>query len=78
MSELRDHAIEVPLHRRYGPTHRFFEQGMAAHRNAVAQNLPMYRDPVTGRAVFTAAFLAARGYCCLSGCRHCPYAPSGC
>ncbi|MBA4067805.1 MAG: hypothetical protein C0501_29725 [Isosphaera sp.] len=26
-----------------------------------------------GRWVFTAAFLRARGYCCGSGCRHCPY-----
>jgi hypothetical protein len=23
--------------------------------------------------VFTAAFLRKRGYCCESGCRHCPY-----
>ena len=26
-----------------------------------------------GRWVFTAAFLRRRGYCCGSGCRHCPY-----
>ena len=24
--------------------------------------------------VFTAKFLSRRGYCCESGCRHCPYA----
>ncbi len=23
--------------------------------------------------VFTAAYLRKRGYCCESGCRHCPY-----
>jgi hypothetical protein len=23
--------------------------------------------------VFTAAYLQRRGYCCESGCRHCPY-----
>ena len=23
--------------------------------------------------VFTAAYLKKRGYCCESGCRHCPY-----
>jgi hypothetical protein len=23
--------------------------------------------------VFTAAFLRKRGYCCYTGCRHCPY-----
>jgi len=26
-----------------------------------------------GKMVFTAAFLLKRGYCCESGCRHCPY-----
>ena len=26
-----------------------------------------------GRWVFTEYFLRQRGYCCRSGCRHCPY-----
>ncbi|MEY3367337.1 MAG: hypothetical protein RI973_492 [Bacteroidota bacterium] len=26
-----------------------------------------------GCFVFTAKFLKERGYCCKSGCRHCPY-----
>lgn len=26
-----------------------------------------------GLMVFTAEFLKKRGYCCQSGCRHCPY-----
>ena len=26
-----------------------------------------------GLTVFTAHFLRNRGYCCQSGCRHCPY-----
>ncbi len=26
-----------------------------------------------GLLVFTSAFLRKRGYCCDSGCRHCPY-----
>jgi hypothetical protein len=26
-----------------------------------------------GLLVFTAVFLLRRGYCCESGCRHCPY-----
>lgn len=26
-----------------------------------------------GLFVFTAAYLRERGYCCTSGCRHCPY-----
>ena len=31
-----------------------------------------YVDP-DGLYVFTAAYLLARGTCCRSGCRHCPY-----
>jgi hypothetical protein len=27
-----------------------------------------------GLFVFTASYLLRRGYCCKSGCRHCPYA----
>lgn len=29
-----------------------------------------------GRIVFTAAFHRKRGYCCGSGCRHCPFGNS--
>ncbi|MEP6297119.1 MAG: DUF5522 domain-containing protein [Ilumatobacter sp.] len=43
------------------------------HRAAVDANLPTYADPLSGFSVFTAAFLARRGYCCESGCRHCPF-----
>lgn len=46
---------------------------MAAHAAAVAAGADTYTDPVSGFAVFTAAYLAARGTCCESGCRHCPY-----
>ncbi len=28
-----------------------------------------------GLYVFTADYLRKRGYCCASGCRHCPYWP---
>lgn len=28
-----------------------------------------------GLFVFTDVFLRKRGYCCESGCRHCPYQP---
>jgi Family of unknown function (DUF5522) len=32
-----------------------------------------YRDPQSGLFALTAGYLAARGYCCERGCRHCPY-----
>jgi hypothetical protein len=44
-----------------------------AHDGAVAAGEPGYLDPASGAFVFTAAALAARGECCGSGCRHCPY-----
>lgn len=46
---------------------------MAAHDAAVALDLPTYRDPATGFQVWTSHTLLARGTCCGSGCRHCPY-----
>ncbi len=46
---------------------------MGNHSTAVASGEPVYRDPVSGLSVFTAAMLAERGYCCSSSCRHCPY-----
>jgi hypothetical protein len=45
----------------------------AAHDRAVHDGDDGYIDPETGLFVFTAAYLAARGTCCDSGCRHCPY-----
>jgi hypothetical protein len=45
----------------------------ATHDAAVAAGEPGYLDPETGFFVFTAAALAAKGECCESGCRHCPY-----
>jgi iron complex transport system substrate-binding protein len=43
------------------------------HAHACADDAASYVDPVTGYEVFTAEFLRRRGYCCGSGCRHCPY-----
>jgi hypothetical protein len=46
---------------------------LAAHDEAVAAGRDWYPDPATGFMVLTSEFLAARGTCCGSGCRHCPY-----
>jgi hypothetical protein len=46
---------------------------LAAHEAAMAASEPGYADPVTSLFVFTASYLAERGYCCENGCRHCPY-----
>ncbi|HEX8912619.1 MAG TPA: DUF5522 domain-containing protein [Humisphaera sp.] len=46
---------------------------VALHDRACRAGRPTYRDPASGYDVFTARFLKDRGFCCGSGCRHCPY-----
>lgn len=70
---VRTDGIEVPLPRRLDSSNQRFAQIMTLHREAVTRRRPTYRDPLSGYSVFTAKFLADRGYCCASGCRHCPF-----
>lgn len=49
------------------------EARLAAHEAAINAGQDGYTDPVNGMFVMTAAALAAKGFCCDSGCRHCPY-----
>jgi len=46
----------------------------AVHAEACRRGEPFYADPATGLMVMTRVKLEARGRCCGSGCRHCPYA----
>ena len=66
----------MPLSERMPPSGGSFVEVMRRHDEAVTAGQVLYRDPITGLSVFTAVFLADRGYCCGSGCRHCPYEPS--
>lgn len=50
-----------------------FDEVIARHDAALEAGFPSYSDPISGFSVFTSDFLAGRGYCCASGCRHCPY-----
>ena len=43
------------------------------HKEAVISKRDFYIDPDTGHEVMTEQYLWERGWCCLSGCRHCPY-----
>jgi hypothetical protein len=45
----------------------------ALHEAACARGEATYRDPATGYTVFTRVAHLARGKCCGSACRHCPY-----
>ena len=44
-----------------------------AHDKAISRGKPCYIDPETGAYVFTEQTHLTRGWCCYSGCRHCPY-----
>lgn len=72
-AELRTDHLDVPSARRLPVAHPRRAEILSRHAAAVDAGLPTYRDPVSGFAVFTAAFLARRGDCCESGCRHCPF-----
>jgi len=43
----------------------------AASGEALVEAVDYYIE--NGLYVFTAHYLLKRGYCCQSGCRHCPY-----
>jgi hypothetical protein len=61
------HPTRLPL------DHPARDRILAAHAEALDAGDAGYADPVTELFVFTAAYLADRGTCCGSGCRHCPF-----
>lgn len=63
----------VPHPRRCDAANPNYGEILRRHEDALMRNEATYVDPQTGYAVFTAGFLWARGFCCDSGCRHCPY-----
>lgn len=68
-----DRPINEPHPDRLAPDHPNRDEILTAHATAVATGAEGYLDPSTGLFVFTAAYLAERGTCCSTGCRHCPY-----
>lgn len=49
----------------------------SVHADALADGKEWYFDPDTRLLVLTEISLLARGHCCNSGCRHCPYPLKG-
>jgi hypothetical protein len=49
------------------------DQPQREHDAAVRRGDDRYTDPESGARVFTELFHRRRGFCCGSGCRHCPY-----
>ena len=74
MSNLRPSPL-LPLPSRLSPDEPDYAEIMAAHDAAVAIGAAGYDDPRTRLFVMTAAYHMTRGWCCRSGCRHCPFIP---
>ncbi len=70
---IADRPLAEPHPDRLSPVDRAYPQIVEAHTEALRAGSDTYVDPRSGLTVLTAAYLARRGYCCDSGCRHCPY-----
>ncbi len=70
---LREGWRNSPHSRRLSEHHPHRAEILARHDSAIERGIPVYTDPVSGLNVFTADYLARRGDCCDSGCRHCPF-----
>jgi hypothetical protein len=70
---LAHRPLAQPHRSRLSPDHPSFQAILHAHQVALAAGEPSYLCPLTGLSVLTASYLAGRGACCDSGCRHCPY-----
>jgi hypothetical protein len=65
--------IERPHPSRLAPSRPDYDAIIAAHDQAVTAGRDSYIDPSSGLTVLTVSAHIARGTCCASGCRHCPY-----
>ena len=73
MTRARSARRRAPHTSRLSPDAPRRDEILRRHDEALDHGRPSYVDPATGYQVFTADHLAARGSCCESGCRHCPY-----
>jgi len=73
LDTLADRPLTEPHPDRLAADDPAFPQIIRTHADALAAGVDTYVDPGTGFTVLTAAYLARRGHCCESGCRHCPY-----
>ena len=71
--ELAPRPLTVPAVDRLSPDDPDYRLIIEAHAEAIHTEADTYVDPRSGLTVLTAGYLARRGYCCESGCRHCPY-----
>ncbi|MEZ5204547.1 MAG: DUF5522 domain-containing protein [Acidimicrobiales bacterium] len=71
---LRPGWRDRPAPSRLAADHPRFAEILERHDRALRSGLSTYLDPATGFTVLTSQYLADRGYCCSTGCRHCPWA----
>ena len=62
------HPNEIPWH---GPAGSFRQVDLDLLRGSITEPRDYYLEGAA--VVFTESYLKRRGYCCGSGCRHCPY-----
>jgi hypothetical protein len=72
-TQLDERPLDQPHPDRLPPDRPGAAAILLAHREALDAGRSGYLDPATGLFVLTASYLAARGVCCETGCRHCPY-----
>jgi len=70
---LADRPLTDPHRGRLDPDDPASGEIVRVHAEALRAGADTYVDPRSGLTVLTAGYLARRGYCCDSGCRHCPY-----
>ncbi len=70
---LAERSLARPSADRLPADHPRYAQILRAHEQALRAGDDTYVDPASGLVVLTAGYLARRGFCCGSGCRHCPY-----
>jgi iron complex transport system substrate-binding protein len=70
-TELLAHLIHPEVFGWQGPDDAFQKVDVSLMQGSFEAGKDYYQE---GQAiVFTASYLQRRGYCCNSGCRHCPY-----
>ena len=65
--------VPRPHPTRLDPARADYQVIVSAHETAVRRGETTYLDPTTGLVVLTVSAHLARGLCCQSRCRHCPY-----
>ncbi len=70
---LADRPLSELPYDRLPPDDPRYDDIIRAHDEALRAGADTYVDPRSGLFVLTAGYLARRGSCCGSRCRHCPY-----